>query len=365
MNATRIAFLVLGVILMAGLVGAESTFTCQETPTAPDGTCCLKIYNLQESNRIQLAGPVVVDYNEMTGNLLVRGPLPLIVRNGTGQAGNCQNQADWHFAYDEMDMMMQNKTSSSAPAYFPDSKEAALLHDMQDFRLDDYHIIVVSLLDHGDINSVEFGPLLRDFGNKFSTCTALPVEGTIHGQKGNLVSSAFAFCPVIDKSCNESIDNDGDNTCSFANRINQLTTLMSEKDPSGKKRLIYYHCVLGSDRTGSVTIGYLQKTIPALSFVHAYKYAEYLGKESPGDDAIWAPNLAAKNAALAYCQKIGADCTTKEAARIMLPGRDAHSHLPGQEDPVVTPAPTVVPMPVQTPVPAERYNPTESGDVNF
>lgn len=362
MNLFRTISLLLGIVLF---VGTGNAFTCYETPTAPDGTCCLKIYNLQETNRAQLAGPVIVDYNEKTGNLLVRGPLPLIVRNGNGQAGNCMDQADWRFAYDEMNTMMQNKKSSSAPAYFPDSKKAALLHDMQDFRLDDYQIIDVSLLDHGEINSLEFGSLLKEFGNVSSTCSAPLAEGTIHGQTGNLISSAFAFCPEIDKSCKDSIDKDVGDTCSFANRIDQLTMLMNEKDPTGKKRLIYYHCVLGSDRTGSVTIGYLQKTVPSLSFIHGYKYAEYLGKESQGGDAVWPPNPAAKNAALAYCQAIGADCTTEEAARILLPGSDTHTHLPGQEDPVVTPVPTAVPVPVQTPVPMAPYNPARSDDVNF
>jgi hypothetical protein len=361
-NVCRIPFLVLSLVL---LVGAASAFTCYETPTAPDGTCCLKIYNLQESNRAQLAGPVVIDYAESTGNLLVRGPLPLIVRNGTGQAGNCMNQADWHFAYDELNTMMQNK-KTTAPAYFSDSKKAALISDMQDFNLDDYRIIDISLLDHGDINSLEFGVLLREFGGVQSTCSAPLAGGTLHGQTGNLISSAFAFCPSIDQHCKDTIDSDVGETCSFSGRIDQLITLMNEKDPSGKKRLIYYHCVLGSDRTGSITIGYLQKTITSLSFIHAYKYAEYLGKESQGGDAIWPPNPAARNAALAYCQKIGADCTEDEAHRVILPGRDTHSHLPGQEDePVVTPAPTTVPAPVQTPVPAVRYNPAKSDEATF
>jgi hypothetical protein len=363
MNSYRISFFLIGLVLLAT---SASAFSCYETPAAPDGTCCLKIYNLEESNRAQLAGPVVVDYAESTGNLLVRGPLPLIVRNGTGQSGNCMNQSDWRFAYDELNTMMQNKKSSSAPAYFPDSKQAALIRDMQNFNLDDYRIIDISLLDHGEINSQEFDVLLREFGGVKSTCSAPLAGGSVNGQAGNLISSAFAFCPHLDQQCKDTIDADVGNTCSYSGRIDQIITLMDEKDPSGKKRLIYYHCVLGSDRTGSITIGYLQKTIPSLSFIHAYRYAEYLGKKTQGGDAVWPPNPAAKNASLAYCQKIGADCTEDEAHRILLPGSDTHSHLPGQEDePVVTPAPTAVPVPVQTPVPAGRYNPAQSDEANF
>lgn len=362
MNYSRIPFLFISLFLLTGTAGA---FTCYETPAAPDGTCCLKIYNLQESNRAQLAGPVVVDYAESTGNLFVRGPLPLIVRNGTGQAGNCMNQTEWRFAYDEMNTMIQQK-KTSAPAYFSGSKKAAFISDMQVFILDDYRIIDISLLDHGEINSLEFDVLLREFGGAKSTCSAPPEEGTLHGHDGNLVSSAFAFCPAIDQHCKDTINADTGDTCSFSGRIDQIITLMNEKDPSGKKRLIYYHCVLGSDRTGSVTIGYLQKTIPSLSFIHAYRYAEYLGKETQGGDAVWPPNPAAKNAALAYCQKIGADCTEDEAHRIVLPGRDTHSHLPGQEDePAVTRAPVNAPVPVQTPVPSGRYNPEMSDGIIF
>lgn len=362
MNYPRIPFLFIGLVLLTASAGA---FTCYESPTAPDGTCCLKIYNLQESNRAQLAGPVVVDYAESTGNLFVRGPLPLIVRNGTGQSGNCMSQSEWRFAYDELNAMMQNK-KTTAPAYFSDSKKGALIRDMQDFDLDDYRIIEISLLDHGEINSIEFDALLREFGGVSSTCSAPLADGTIHGQKGNLISSAFAFCPSLDQHCNDTIESDVGDSCSYSGRIDQIITLMNEKDPSGKKRLIYYHCVLGSDRTGSITIGYLQKTTPSLSFIHAYRYAEYLGKETQGGDAVWPPNPAAKNAALAYCQKIGADCTENEEHRILLPGRDTHSHLPGQEDePAVTPAPAAVPAPVQTPVPAGRYNPAQSDEANF
>ena len=82
LNKSWPAALVIGCMLLIGTCGA---FDCYENTVSPDGSCCLKIYNLQESNRAQLSGPVIVDYNETAGNLLVRGPLPLIVRNGAGQ----------------------------------------------------------------------------------------------------------------------------------------------------------------------------------------------------------------------------------------------------------------------------------------
>jgi len=363
MNFPRIAILVLGIVLLVGTCGA---FTCYESPTSPDGTCCLKIYNLDKANTVQISGPVVVDINEETGNLLVRGPLPLVVRNGSGQNGNCMNYPDWRFAYDEFTTMMPER-NSVAPVYFTDSKKAALQQDMQDFHLDDYHVVDISFLDHAEINQLEFNTLLREFGGDSSTCNASLVEGTLHGQKANLISSKFVFCnDGIDQACRDSMDNDIGDACSYASRISQIMTLMAEKDASGKPRLIYYHCVLGSDRTGSVTIGYLQKTIPTLSFVHAMNYAMYLGKENQGRDAVWSVNPGANNTAQAYCQMIQGDCTLQEAPRIILPGRDTHSHLPGQEDPVVaTPAPTAVPVPVQTPVPTRRYNPTDSGGADF
>jgi len=362
LNLSWPAALFIGCFLLIGTCGA---FDCYESPASPDGSCCLKIYNLQESNRAQLSGPVIVDYNETTGNLLVRGPLPVVVRNGTGQVGNCMDNSAWRFAYNEFNTMMQNR-KSFAPAYFSTDKKMNLRQEMANFSLDNFEIIDIALLDHGEINALEFATLQQAYGGNYSSCSDPLKDGTLFGQKANLVWSAFAFCKNPGDSCNETIHTNVGDSCSYAQRIDQLTALMGGRDPiTDRKRLIYYHCVLGSDRTGSVTIGYLQNANRTLSFAHALAYARFLGKEYPGGDAIWPVNNDAQNAALSYCRMIGADCNMEESSRIMLPGRETHSHLPGQEDAVVKPGIQQTPVPAQTPVPPVRYNPARQDDVTF
>ncbi|NMB78105.1 MAG: hypothetical protein GYA23_03310 [Methanomicrobiales archaeon] len=365
MNRYRFPAILAGLVLLAVILPAVSA-GCNEQPTAPDGTCCWKRFNLQEENRLQLAAPTVVDISESTGNILMRGPMPLIIRSGPGNdptKSPCMNQTDWRFAYSELDQMITAK-KSFAPVYLPESKKALLASQLEGFSLDDYHIIVVSLLDHGDINPTYFSAEQRDFGGKYSSCSGPLEAGTIRKQEGNLVWSTVGFCDG-GTDCQELLNKDTAMTCSYANLIDQLSTLMEEKDPSGKKRLIYYHCVLGTDRTGGVTIGYLQKTMPSMTFAHAVVYASHLGTE----DAVpvWPPNTASKALAKAYCTKINQVCSEEEGTRIMLPGRDTHSHLPGQEDPVMTPPPAPVPQQVPVPVqtPATPYDPAKAGEVTF
>ena len=364
-----IPLLALGLILLVGLVCAEETVSCNEHPPAPDGACCWNRFNLQEENRVQLAAPTVVDISESNGNLLVRGPMPLIIRNGTGNnaiTSLCMNQSDWRFAYDELNTMIQNE-KSFAPVYFTKSKTETLATGLNDFNLDDYLLIVVSLLDHGDINPTYFAIEQRDFGGNYSSCSGPLTDGAIHRQAGNLIWSTVGFCENgNDDQCQHILNTDTSTTCSYANLIDMLTTLMAENDPSGKKLLIYYHCVLGTDRTGGVTIGYLQKTT-SMSFANAVTYATHLGTEDSMPP--WMPNNQSLDLANAYCQKIygtSSLCSRQEDPRVYLPGRDQHSHLPGQGDtaaPAVKPMPA--PVPVQTPVPTERYDPTKSGRNTF
>jgi hypothetical protein len=364
-----LALVILLVVLAVPNAGASDN-------NQTDNTYCQNRFNLAPENSVQISVPTVVDIDVKTGNLLVRGQVPLVVRDGPGNRGGCRKHADWNYAYEGLDALIQNKNAFS-PAYFNaenknEEKIAALRTSMANFKLDDYEVIDISLLTStpGGNDMVEFATIRDAFGGVSSTCNATLNEGSFHGQNGSAILSDFYFCNsgAGEPDCMRSVtaDNVNPGSCSYASRIDQIVALIGgEGQKPGTKRLIYYHCSQGSDRTGAVTMGYLQKTIPGISFVHALHYAQYLGKETQGNDPIWSVNDGAKNSALAYCHYIGADCTTTEAPRILLPGSDTHSHLPGQEDPVITPSPTAVPVPVQTPVPAERYNPKTADSANF
>jgi len=291
------------------------------TDLSPDGSNCYNRYNPQQANGEYLAVPTVVDINEENGNILIRGPLPLIIRNGPGNGSAtapCLNQSEWRFAYDELNGFIRN---GSSPAYFNDSERDHLAVALRTFDLADYQLIDVSLLYGSQQREKTFlDEEKRAFSGNFSTCSEPLKAGMIHGQNGYLIWSPVATeTTCVDSACenaflyNNTIYNSTGQSCSLINLIGQLDTLMKEKDPSGKKRLIYYHCLIGRDRTGSVTISYLLQRHPEMSYCQVLKYAEYLGKTSPPPqyfDMASVPIPEAQSLAQAYCAAInGRNCS--------------------------------------------------------
>jgi hypothetical protein len=340
-----IIFLIFFIVLVPGVQGADTNIT--------DNTYCENRFNLALENKVNISVPTVVDINVRTGNLLVRGQVPLVVRDGPDNSVGCRMHSDWYYAYDGLNVLMQDK-KDFVPAYFNEQnhnveKKAALQNAMKNFSLDDYEIIDIALLNAipTDTDMKKFTTITNAFEGTYSTCNATLKDTTFHGRNGSLVLSNFYFCDTGDgasnPNCTKSIVADivNSGTCSYSSRIDQIIALMAGAGQTpGTKRFIYLHCSRGIDRTGSVTMGYLQKTIPGMSYVHALNFAQNLGIESKGNDAMWPLGYGTNNASLAYCQYIGADCTVTENVRIMLPGSDTHSHLPGQEDPIITISPT-------------------------
>ncbi|HII99530.1 MAG TPA: hypothetical protein HA272_09835 [Methanoregula sp.] len=335
----------------------------QKGDVSPDGTNCKGVYNLEEASRQFIAAPTVVDVNEANGNLLVRGPLPLILRDGSDPANGCRNKADWQFAYENLNAMIK-KEKDVVPVYLPDSKKTFLTGEMQSFDLADYQVIVISLLNHAD-NTNYFDIEKAEFGGKFSQCTQAVQEGTLRGQPATLIWSSVEGCPDNYGVCNRLLNTDDEGsggTCSYKDLIAQMNTLMEEKDPSGKKRLIYYHCTHGSDRTGMVTMGYLMKAA-SLSYPDALKYTTNLGQENPVIKPHQ-PKDTLQRLATYYCNAIGGkDC----------PGNAGVSE--GTPTGVITPVPTITPsqtplptgtiVPTQTAVPNKPFNPTGSDGAQF
>ncbi len=278
---------------------------------SPDGTDCYNRYNLQQVNWEYIAVPTVVDLNGENGNIFVRGPLPLVVRNGPGNCsatGPCLNQSEWRFAYEELDSFIRN---GSAPAYFNDSKRDHLSSALRTFNLTDYQLIDISLLYDKQQEGMYLDSEKRAFGGNFSTCSEPLKAGTIQGQKGYLIWSPLGMANFCENgTClntilyNDTVNNETGLSCSLTSLIRQIDTLMKEKDPSGKKRLIYYHCNGGRDRTGAVTISYLLRGNPEMSYCQALKYAEYLGQTSPPPqyfNGATVPLPSGQNMAHAYC----------------------------------------------------------------
>ncbi|MDD1693793.1 MAG: hypothetical protein LUQ71_03630 [Methanoregula sp.] len=323
---------------------------------SPDGTNCHGVYNLQEENRDNFGPPTVVDINEANGNLLVRGPLPLIVRDGTDPSQGCRNKADWQFAYDNLNSMILAGKDVS-PAYFTPAKKTALNAQMQSFNLSDYHVIDISLLNRGD-NSDYFDIENAAFGQKYSMCSDKIADGTLRGQSANLIWSSVGGCSD-DASCRIVLYQDAGDLCSYNNLMAEISTLMAQKDPSGKKLLIYFHCTHGADRTGVVTMGYLMN-VTGLDYTDALKYTNNLGQETtdhphPVKDTYY-------TLATMYCRAIGkcpAAGTPEAGGTSVLPVSTTIVTL------VPTPQPTVTAAPVQTAVPTSRYNPAAAGGTQF
>jgi len=378
LNRALIVVLIV-VVAVAGILIATPLLAPAETPgpapendadtvashsdcTADGATCCKNIYNLQEENRDKMAAPTVVDYSEATGNILVRGPEPIILRSGTGNTEGCLPSDTWRFAYDELNGMILHE-KNVAPEYFTDSKKAALIKDLQTFNLADYQFIDISLLNAGDSNKALFAAEQAAYGgeNSFSICTGSTlVPATIRGGTGNLIWSNTIGCPNNDVSCIQArlwTNNDG--FCSYADTVNNISVMMREKDPSGKKRLIYVHCNHGADRTGGIVLGYLLKSNPSMSFGDALTYTTYLGKRT--DLNRWTPEPGAQNLAKAYCTSINGLCQASSETGAGTAITNPATNLPKvTATPQATPQPVGTAAPAQTPVPS-KYNP-EGGD---
>ena len=325
--------------------------------TADGTTCCKNLYNLQEENRNRMAAPTVVDYSEATGNILVRGPEPIILRSGAGNTEGCQSSDTWRFAYDELNEMILHE-KNVAPEYFTDSKKAALIKDLQTFNLADYQFIDISLLNAGDSNKALFAAEQAAYGkeNSFSTCTGSKVvTATIKGGTGNLIWSNTIGCPNNDENCIQArlwTNNDG--FCSYADTVNNVSVMMGEKDPSGKKRLIYVHCNHGADRTGGIVLGYLLKANPTMTYADALTYTTYLGKKT--DINRWTPEPGAQNLARAYCASINGLCQASSDTHAGTAITNSATVLP-----TMTATPPVIPRPTETIVATQtavaKYNP--------
>lgn len=199
----------------------------------------------------------IVDYNTTTGNLLVRGNLPLYPDMNPPPPP----APPYYFAYTELSsaissLLQQAPASGVVPA-----------NVAQNFNLSNYQLLVISLLDNqGDANDLEIE--VGTFSGDFSTLpTQWPtylspawIPTTILGNgslQTGLTTTQSSGCQLVwwpfDPLLNElSSGFQFDNLITFANT--QLTT----QAPSGSTgTVVYVHCDSGVNRTGAFTTAYL------------------------------------------------------------------------------------------------------------
>lgn len=295
------------VVVTPGCADMGVLYGCPPDESSPDNSaCCWSRLNLQKENvGFMRAPPTVVDYDITSGNILVRGPLPLIIRNGTGiQKNTCQNLSDWRFAGDELVEIVHGlgEKSSSCPAYFTAEQCEKMKAELGKITPDQVEFYVFSLIDSHEVDLNYLNTEIAAFGgkpvalNEKPTCKGLSAPIDTSGiQSGRVIwwptgywkcntDAPTDLCGCTgpeDKKCiadHLNFISEAD-YCSFTRGVDQMTELM--KGSGEKKRIIYFHCVLGTDRTGAYTMGYLLKKYPDLSFCDAYNYTRYLGQTKP------------------------------------------------------------------------------------
>ena len=223
----------------------------------------------------------IVDMDAKTGNILVRGNLPLVKK----EMNACYPGQDRCFAYDEINIKMKERMQKTDPGF--------------NFNIEEYEIIEFVLHDNAgnkDELTVEMNALglnldaiVNGYGYKWP-----PYDDAGDWKPKTVYTSTLAekklwgliWWPIYacgTKPCNE-IDTDrGLNKYHFLDASAYLKELLTTPASSGKKRLIYFHCIQGADRTGSLHIAYIMDNNPELSFADAIDRA-WKGKREGSDD---------------------------------------------------------------------------------
>jgi hypothetical protein len=227
----------------------------------------------------------VVDVDAPTGNVLVRGNLPLVKKA-------CYPEEERCFAYDELNERLKQITGGIVPG----------------FNLDDYEVIEWVLHDgkgNRDELNVEMKALGRTVGEITCGATWLPFQQCSQWDPKTLYSSValekkpwgliwwpMYACPhrpcddtnIIFDRCTEKEVALNKDKFNFIEASQHLRSLLTAASPSGKKRLIYFHCIQGADRTGTLHLMYALDNNPDISFADAFDRA-WKGKKQGSDEA--------------------------------------------------------------------------------
>lgn len=253
----------------------------------------------------------VVDVDKATGNVLVRGSIPL-----TGDTREAKS-----YQYDAIKEIVKEKMKTLAPDFH--------------FEIADYDVIEFVLHDNAT-NAIELnlemkalGRSLDDIANGYGR-KWLPYGNDSDWKPETIYTSTIAekilgglvWWPIFacpSKPCdntNKNYSNGFTETevaldkMHFIDASGYLKILLETPDGSGKKRLIYFHCVTGTDRTGALHVTYIMDNNPDLNFKQAIERAK-IGAMQGSDvqqlDPVLVPLCTYVGLAYRYCQEKNQD----------------------------------------------------------
>jgi hypothetical protein len=239
--------------------------------------------------------------DDFEGNLLVRGNLPLVITDPDDP------DSEYRFAYAELKTKMEGKIPG--------------------FKIEDYEIIDFALIDNRVSGNKQMTALIKALGMEglgsihcgdhwypFQGCDWEPAEiywsTAVDKKLAGLVWWPVWACPSI-PCMGDEIDTALDpKQFNFIDASAFLNELLTTKSESGKKRLIYFHCVQGTDRTGALHIAYILDKNPDLTFQEAIGRAKIGAKQvsqgepvEPQLDPELVPSCTYVGQAFQYCQR--------------------------------------------------------------
>jgi hypothetical protein len=238
------------------------------------------------------------------GNILVRGNLPMVTNSGPD---TCLPVSQRYFAYNELNRELKKRLGDG-------------------FDLNTYETIIMTLIDNeSDLNqftaelqgfgltpqdiydaegcSSPYKPIV-DFCSSWVPSThfgtTLTTEGASH--VANIIWWPIYACGNCSANYLRGLDK-----YKLIDQPNYLKKLLNETSSSGKPRLIYFHCMQGTDRTGALHALYLMDKDTNLALPTAFEIIE----KSTNSKDILRPACVYADLARYYCLMVNNNDQTK------------------------------------------------------
>jgi hypothetical protein len=245
----------------------------------------------------------IVD-QKAAGNILVRGNLPMITNSGPD---TCLPVSQRYFAFNELNSELKKRLGDG-------------------FDLNAYEIIVMTLIDNeSDLNqftaelqgfgltpqniydaeacSSPYKPIV-DFCSSWAPSThfgtTLTTEGASHA--ANIIWWPIYACGNCETNYLRGLDK-----YKLIDQPTYLKTLLNGTSLSGKPRLIYFHCMQGTDRTGALHALYMMENDTNLTLPRAFEIIE----KATNSKDILRPACVYAELARYYCLRVNNNDQTK------------------------------------------------------